>query len=342
MTTKRIGFCCKLIADASEINGVSAKSDSKQYNLGTTTATWMRRQSREVAEQRLWDLTEANLNALEKLVTKVGTYDRELRMVRLGSDVLPLYTHAEWREFYRLPDVRLTLESRFARVGELARSADVRLSFHPGQFTVLASDRPDIVTSAIEEVEYHTAMARMMGYGSSWHDCGFKINIHLSGKRGADGFREAFNRLTPEARNLLTVENEENTYGLDSCLGISDIVPVVLDIHHHWVREGEYISPSDERVARVVDSWRGVRPVCHYSVSREGYVPTDLPHVLPDRNRLIEQRINRQKLRAHSDFYWNHAVNDWALGFLDQFDIQCESKAKNLASQQLYEYYRSK
>jgi hypothetical protein len=40
----------------------------------------------------------------------------------------------------------------------------------------------------------------------------------------------------------------------------------------------------------------------------------------------------KQKLRAHSDFYWNTAVNEWALSFLDQFDIMAESKGKNLAS----------
>ena len=43
-------------------------------------------------------------------------------------------------------------------------------------------------------------------------------------------------------------------------------------------------------------------------------------------------------MRAHSNFYWNKAVNDWALTFNDQFDIMCESKAKNLASFELAKY----
>ena len=47
----------------------------------------------------------------------------------------------------------------------------------------------------------------------------------------------------------------------------------------------------------------------------------------------------KQKLRAHSDFYPNEKVNEWALSFLDNFDIQCEAKAKNLASEQLYLQY---
>jgi UV DNA damage endonuclease len=52
---------------------------------------------------------------------------------------------------------------------------------------------------------------------------------------------------------------------------------------------------------------------------------------------LLESGFKKAKLRAHSDFFWNTAVNEWALSFWDQFDIMCESKGKNLASFALYE-----
>jgi UV DNA damage endonuclease len=47
---------------------------------------------------------------------------------------------------------------------------------------VLASESDEIVERSILEFEYHADMARWMGYGASWHDHGFKINVHLSGK----------------------------------------------------------------------------------------------------------------------------------------------------------------
>jgi hypothetical protein len=56
----------------------------------------------------------------------------------------------------------------------------------------------------------------------------------------------------------------------------------------------------------------------------------------------MESGFKKQKLRAHSDFYWNTAVNDWALTFLDNFDLMAESKGKNLASFELYRYWRQK
>lgn len=334
-TMNKIGFVCKWIDNATQIEGVKPKDDAKKYNTCTTTVAWLNRQTVEVAEQRLWDIMVTNIESLRLLVERVGTLQPELRMVRLSSEVLPCYTEPGWRYFWFKPDVRAYAEKHFAAVGAIARAKGVRLSFHPGPFTVLASDRPKIVDLSIDEMEYHADMARWMGYGQKFQD--FKINIHISGKRGAAGVRENYGRLSPEARNCLTIENEEMTYGLDDCLVLGDLVPIVLDIHHHWCREGEYIQPDDPRISRVIDSWRGVRPVIHYSVSREEHLIDHPSDRLPSRDALIEAGHNKQKLRAHSDFYWNRAVNEWALTHWQWADIMCESKAKNLASFALFE-----
>lgn len=340
MDTKRIGFCCKWIDYPSQVNGIKPTDDCKKYNTGTTTVAWLRRQSQSVAEDKLWSLMKQNIEATRKLVTRVGELDEQLRMVRISSDLLPVYTHDEYKYFWHQRDVRDYASRQFAKIGDIARDRGVRLSFHPGQFCVLASDSEDIVARSIEEFEYHVDMARWMGYGSAWHDHGFKINVHISGRQGPDGIRKALSQMTPEARNLITIENEEMTHGLEDCLCLADMVPIVLDIHHNWVREGTYIESGDDSVQRVVDSWRGVRPTCHYSVSREDLLVDHCPNTLPDYAALLASGHKKQKLRAHSDFYWNRAVNDWALSFLDQFDIMAESKAKNLASQRLYEQYK--
>ena len=336
MVTKRIGFACKW----SEMHPKKGIISTEGLNTGGTTLTFLRKQKRDVAEQKLWDVMKNNVMCLHNLVKKVATLAPELRMVRLTSDVLCAYTHPEFMQFYKQPDVINAMERWFAPIGETARKHDVRLSFHPDQFVVLASERPDVVEQSIREFEYHVDMARMMGYGKKFQD--FKINVHISGRQGPEGIRKAYRLLSPEARNTLTIENEEISYGLDDCLSISDIVPIVLDIHHHWIREGEYINPSDPRVQKVIDSWRGVRPAIHYSVSREEHLPTHSTDQLPSLTQLIESGHKKQKLRAHSDFYWNNAVNDWALTHRSWADMMCESKAKNLASFKLYEYALSK
>lgn len=336
MTINKIGFACKWIDRPDQVDGIKPQDDCKKYNTGTTTISWLNRQTKAVAEQKLWDLMVQNLASVQRLVDLIGAQHENLRMVRISSDLLPAYTEPTWSYFWRRPDVIGYCERNFRAIGDSARASHTRLSFHPGQFTVLASDNPEIVQRSIEEFEYHVDMARWMGYGKTFQD--FKINVHIAGRQGPDGIRSVLGRLTPEARNTITIENEENAWGLADCLEIADVVPIVLDIHHHWCREGEYILPGDPRVQRVLDSWRGIRPAMHYSISREDLLVGHSADVAPDYPALLAQGFKKAKLRAHSDFFWNRAVNDWALSFNQDFDIMCESKGKNLASFALHRY----
>ena len=331
---KRIGFACKF----SELNSKGEISSIPELNTGGTTMAWANRQSRSIAEEKVIEVAKKNILHTHSLVKKVATLQPELRMVRLTSDMLSFYTHADWQGFWQQSDIQNKLAHWFAPIGETARANDVRLSFHPDQFVVLASDREEVVNKSIEEFEYHCDMVRWMGYGKTFQD--FKVNVHISGRKGPQGIRDVYNRLSPEARNTLTLENEEYTHGLTDCLSLSDLVPTVMDIHHNWVREGTYIEPTDPLVQRVIDSWRGVRPTMHYSVSREDLLTDVSSTDRPELELLLESGHSKQKLRAHSDYYWNDAVNDWALTFCESFDIMCESKAKNLASFKLLERYK--
>jgi UV damage endonuclease UvdE len=333
MTIKRIGFACKF----SELNKKGEISSVEGLNTGGTTLAWARRNKRDIVEEKILDVAKTNIMHTHNLVKRVASLEPGLRMVRLTSDMFSFYTHNEYSEFWQRQDIQDSLQRWMAPIGETARQNDVRLSFHPDQFVVLASDRPDVVEQSIKEFEYHCDMVRWMNYGKTFQD--FKVNVHISGRQGPEGIRKVYNRLSTEARNCLTIENEEISYGLDDCLTISDLVPIVLDIHHHWVKTGEYISTTDPRVERVISSWRGIRPTMHYSVSREDVLVGHDRHILPDHGTLIANGHNKQKLRAHSEYYWNEAVNEWASTFSDKFDIMCESKAKNLASFDFYDRY---
>jgi UV DNA damage endonuclease len=325
----KIGFACKYVQETSK--GVV---NVPELNMGTTTIAWLNRQTRAVAEQKLTDLMKSNLTATYKLVERVSQLPESLRMLRIGSDVLTAYTHSEYRYFYKQPDVICFLENQFSKIGELAHNKQVRLSFHPGQFCCIVSDRPDVVDNSLEELEYHADMVRWMGYGKSKLD--FKLNVHLSGKLGANGFDAAWNRMTPELRNTLTLENDEYQKGLDDLLVLKDKVGIVLDIHHHLIMTGEYIKSTDQRIHQVIDSWQGVRPVIHYSQSKEEFLSkySDIPTM-----DTLLMESNKSKLRAHSDMFNNTKINEWALTHLSWADIMCEAKSKNLASQQLFNQY---
>lgn len=328
-----IGFCCKWIDHEGQINGIGNKEDARALSTWGTTVAWLNRQEVKVAEQRLWDIMEFNIESIRLLIERVGALEPEKRMVRLGSDLLSVYTEAHWRYFYQRPDVQEYCAVNFAVVGDLARKLGVRLSFHPGHFTVLSSASDDIIRRSVEEFEYHADMIRWMGYGQKFQD--FKCNIHISGPKGAQGVIDALKIMSPEARNTLTIENGEIGWGIEESLKLIDHCALVVDIHHHWVRTGEYIEPDDARMLQIQESWRGVRPVIHYSQPRSQWLVDHDPEVRPDMDVIIAGKLNRVKMRAHSDFYWNQASNRWMSGFIKDYDIQTESKGKNIARDRL-------
>ena len=338
MTIHRIGFCCKFLETADVKKSKQIKELERLLNTSSTTVAWLNRQPRDVAEVKLWSIMEHNLASVQRMLTRVSQFPKQMRMVRLSSDLLPMYTEPTYGYFWQQDAVQKYCTREFAKIGEFARANDIRLSFHPGQFVVLSSIDDDIVCRSIAEFEYHVDMARMMGYGQSWHDHGFKINVHISGRRGPQGIIDVLARLTPEARNLITIENDENSWGLEDSLVLAKHVALVLDVHHHLLHSrGEYIQPSDGRWQRVVDSWRGVRPVIHYSISREDVLVGHSTEVLPDIACLLATgNAKKGQLRAHSEHTWNTASNEWVLKFWSTTDIQVEAKLKNIASQHLF------
>lgn len=326
---KKIGFACKYVERTN-----TGFESVKELNMGATTVAWLGRQPTQVAEKKLWDIAMQNLTATANLIRKVGTLDEQLRMVRIGSDVIPMYTHELYCNFWQDPSRIKIIEQNLFKIGQAAKASNIRLSFHPGQFVCIASDRDDVIDRSLEELEYHANMARFMGFGQSKLD--LKINVHVSGRRGIAGFDAAWQRMSPELRNCLTLENDEYQQGLDELLALKDKVGIVLDIHHHFIKTGEYIQANDPRIHQVLESWQDVRPTFHYSQSKSELIPRT---GMTTMETLLES-TSKSKLRAHSDFYTNKDVNTWALTHLEWGDMMAESKAKNLASFELFEQYK--
>lgn len=333
----RLGFACMYRHPHRSLSIKELEAIEKAFNPRTTTLRWLNSASVEAAAAKLLELVEHNLGAQLRLLAYVAELPPTLRMVRLSSDLLPLYSHPQVAEFYRNPTVQADLQTRLGAIGAFARSADIRLSFHPGQYCVLGSDRPDVVENSLAEFEYHADMIRMMGYGQRFQD--FKCNVHIAGRLGAAGVRAVWPRLSQEARNVITFENDEKTYGVDDCLGLADLAPVVLDIHHCWIHENDYIAHDDPRLAPIIASWRGVRPVMHYSQPPErlqelGFAAQQKLEI----PALLEQ-VNKRDLYQHSERMWNDWTNRYALGFMGGFDIMFEAKHKNLATLEFYQRY---
>lgn len=335
----KIGFACMYRHPGHSESLKELEAIERAFNPRSTTLRWLNSVSQDVAREKLNGIIEHNLAAQLRLLEYVATLPQPLRMLRLSSDLLPFYSHLDALDFYRQTDVCNLMQAGFARIGEQARAAGIRLSMHPGQYCVLGSDKPQVVENSLAEFEYHADMIRMMGFGQNFQD--FKCNVHIAGRLGAEGIRAIWPRLSQEARHCITFENEEKTYGVDDCLQLADLAPVVLDIHHCWINENDYIDPHDPRVAQIIDSWHGIRPTMHYSQPPESLMELGFSADEKLEMPTLLEKVSKRDLYSHSKRMWNRWTNLYAREFLDRFDIMFEAKDKNLATQDYYRDYLS-
>ena len=91
ITQPRIGFACKIQTDHD-------KAD-KKLNTTTTTLTYLNKQTKDKAAEKIWTIIHHNCETLKRQVEWVGSLPRDQRQFRISSDLFPAYTHEDF--FYR-------------------------------------------------------------------------------------------------------------------------------------------------------------------------------------------------------------------------------------------------
>lgn len=333
--TPRIGFCCKFQTSDKEL--------AKSMNQASTTLTALRKMSRDAAYQKIAGLVGHNIAVLKRQLAWIAGQPEEMRLFRITSDFLPAFTVTDLNWIYQEADMKALIEIGLKDTRSIADQNNIRLCTHPGQFTTLSTQKDNVLENSIVDLHYHGYLAESMGYGNNWHDSGFAINIHANNNLDPGLMRlqqTIEKRLSPTLRNLITIENDEFGCSVDEMLAaqLFTTCAMVLDIHHHWIEsDGQYIEPTDPRIERFKESWRGVRPLSHFSTSSEELLEGTCPNTRPDFISLASKGHKPSKLRAHSYDCWNEASNEWALGHLVWTDIEVEAKGKQIASRQLYD-----
>lgn len=332
---RRIGYACKTTFP-------DDKERTAQCNFKSTTLSHLQRLDTESRTDKLARIAAHNIDALALVFAHLRTLPVEQRMFRIGSDFLPMWDHPIAQEFYT--SSRGSMEAMLSSLGNCARRENIRLSFHPDQFVVICSPNPDVATRGIATLEKVAEIVRLMGY-SGWHDHGFAINIHCGAASvTTQDLRDAINnRLSEDAYNFLTLENDEFSHGLDRLRLLKDTVAIVPDLHHHWVSSGFLLNFNHSAFDDVIDSWRGVRPKLHLAMSREHLIPDSLKDSgFFDVFTLInDYGLNKSKLRAHSDSPWHTPTLNYARQFWGRFDIMWEGKDKNLGQQIIYNHFNN-
>jgi UV DNA damage endonuclease len=266
--------------------------------------------------------------SLEYLRTILEYLDRhDIRMYRMATAIAPYASHPDLPQFHRQVE---DCQGELAEVGALARELNVRLSTHPGQYTVLNSESPAVRAAAIAELEVQAALLDAMGLGPE-----AVVVLHVGGaagghEAGADRFLAGFEALSGQARARLVLENDDRVFGLGAVLAVARRagMAVVFDVHHHACHNPDRIDDR-EALELALGTWpAGVTPKIHFSSPRLD---------IGEKRRRVGRRVERTPvlpdLRLHADLIdpvaFKSFLRHTAAGLA--FDVMLEAKGKDLA-----------
>jgi UV DNA damage endonuclease len=231
----------------------------------TTTAAAMSRINRTDALTKLSELCLHNAQSLMSALQYC--HNHGIGAFRIHSGLFPIGTHPQCGyDLADLPDserIDETLEACRA----FSTSEDIRTSFHPDQFVVLNSTRPEVVASSIKELEHHGELAERVGADV--------INIHAGGVYGdraaaLDRLAANIDRLSERVRSRLTLENDDKSYAPVHLVPVCwhEQIPLVYDVHHHrCLPDGFSVHEATEMALTTWDR----EPLFHISSPKSGW-----------------------------------------------------------------------
>lgn len=245
--------------------GINLSLQDEKGGPRLRSITAKRLSTMEPAERRphLYAVARNNLKTLEAVLRWNDAHG--IRLFRITSDLIPLATHpvaAGW-------DWEADLAEEFATCARLAREFGIRLTMHPGQYTVLNTPNPEILARAVEDLDYHARVLERLELGPE-----SGLVLHIGGGYGdkeaaAERFVESFRLLPERIGGRLWLENDDVTWNTAEVLPIAQAVgrPMVFDLHHHRVlREDDWLPWLE----RILPTWGDVRPKLHFSSPKDG------------------------------------------------------------------------
>ena len=329
----RLGYAC-----------VNAGLTNRPKKLGgrVTTSRTLRKSTWQLDTG--WDYEAVGVKALDNATDLLHylKWNKEhgITLFRIGSELIPWHDHYELKMLPQLDEIKAAL----FEAGEYARKHNMRVTTHPGPFTVLGSPTPTVVDKSIIGLERHSEMFDMMGFEPSFDN---KINIHIGGAYGdhaatAVRWIAAWHRLSDSCKKRLVVENDDKA-NMWSVQMLYDYfhkeigIPITFDYFHHKFHTSELTEEQALKLAAT--TWPDdIRQCTHYSESKREEelrafnrmckANSINPNKIDDWPTLLEMKKKVDKIRAtaHAD-YVIEEINTYGL----DIDIVLEVKAKELA-----------
>ncbi|MGD9676758.1 MAG: UV DNA damage repair endonuclease UvsE [Vulcanibacillus sp.] len=281
-----IGYACKLI-------GVQ-NTNMKTCRLNN------------VSSMKLTELITYNISSLSNSIDY--NIENNIKLFRISSDLIPFgssdVNKVKWWEIF---------QQELLSIGKKIKNNNMRVSLHPGQYTVLNSNNKEIVKRAINDLLYHTRILDSLGLNQE-----HKIILHIGGAYGdkpqsIQRFIENYQSLSDNVKKRLVIENDDKIYNIEEVIeiGMKNNIPVVFDNLHNLINPSEQELTEIDWINKCKTTWKkqdGLQKI-HYS-----------------------QQSETKKLGSHSEYIGiNEFLNFYKMIDRDDIDIMLEVKDKNLS-----------
>jgi UV DNA damage endonuclease len=291
-----IGYCCINLS----LNLNKKKRQFTLVNRGCTKKTFDRLGLSHVSQ-----LSQLNIDDLYTILQ--WNVENNILVYRMSSDMFPLLGFYNIED---LPNFNL-IQNKLQLIGDYIKSNNIRVSFHPSHFCIIASEKQSVVDNAIDELNKHAQILDLMGLEQSTF---YSINIHVGTTKptlidATNKFNQNFKLLSESCQRRLTIENDDSPtqYSVKMLYDMvyNEIgIPIVFDQHHfnYW-SDGQTM---EDAMRLAFSTWK-TKPLIHMSSSK------------------LNESASVRKT-AHADYIYE-PIQDFNL----QFDVEIEAKAKDLA-----------
>lgn len=275
--------------------------------IGVPNTNMKRCIMRNASEHKLLELISHNLNSLENIIDY--NIKNNVWLFRISSDLIPFgsspINEIPWWDIYR---------SQLLSIGNKIKSNGIRVSMHPGQYTVINSPNEDVVKRAFDDLKYHCRVLDSLGVNEE-----HKIILHIGGvyndkKAAVERFINNFNNIDAIVKKRIVIENDDKSYNICDVLEINTVlnIPVVFDNLHNEINSCDREKRDVFWINECRKTWRekdGIQKI-HYS-----------------------QQDTNKKLGSHSETILTDKFIDFCKNLeRDDIDIMLEVKDKNLSA----------
>ncbi|MBD7910592.1 MULTISPECIES: UV DNA damage repair endonuclease UvsE [Clostridium] len=206
---------------------------------------------KNVTEEKLLELISHNLKSLENIIDY--NIENNIMLFRITSDLIPFgsnpVNNIKWWDVF---------SSELLKISEKIKSSGMRVSMHPGQYTVINSPSNDVVKRSMNDLNYHARVLDRLGVSKK-----HKMILHIGGiyndkGEAVDRFIRNYQYLDESVKNRLVIENDDKLYNIIDVLEIGTKlnIPVIFDNLHNDINFSGEQKSTIEWVNECKKTWK--------------------------------------------------------------------------------------